>query len=226
MQIAVPKGDEFIDDVVRHCYEEFGEFGDGDLTEDKSREIVRRMTRPKFSRSALYLMDDDKLAGFALFNSYYNLYTIGRAERIFKIGSLHFAASKAVNAGEGFPQEMDDELEKFIQKYEGCRDVEPGFISFPHNIDRISIDDYNLTHLVVHPDYRGKGHGSSLVKELCNRLAKRGVERIFSHAANRASEHVHENAGFERICYLQPNYANGGGATFMGCDLTKVIRDE
>ncbi len=148
MDIIQPEGTERLEEVVRLCAENLG---DGQPTWLWDL-VVRAETLPRYEDRALYLMDDEHLAGIALYGQLSGALTPVRwlceTHADGKSGWLHRRSS--------------------LQR-------------FPHGFT-VSPDDYYLLEFVVDPPYRGKGNGGLLLDELCGLVAARGAEQMFLHA--------------------------------------------
>ncbi len=241
MQIAVPHGDEFLDDVVSHLY---GEFNNGvDYgPEEKWRPLWTRFLQNVTSfgvpgdkeldwdtwltrcypECAVYLVDEGKLAGFSIFNEYGGMEGKHAGNHSLQLqASLELRSlGKVTDATYAtLHKQRAALLSHFLDPKEMDFNLTLELPGGPHTIKRLSPDDQYLFYLVVDKAYRNKGYGTLLVEETCRRAAEKGAKRIFSHAANPRSRCVHRKAGFEGLLYIEPFYPDLTGTTLMGKSL-------
>jgi len=70
--------------------------------------------------------------------------------------------------------------------------------------------------IAVHPDFRKRGVGAALLKELLSRLRSKGAQfvRLEVRISNRAAIKLYKKFGFKEI-YLVPNYYPDGEACYV-----------
>ena len=247
MQIQVPDGDEFLEDVVEQLYEAFSggvNYGSEKVWRRSWTNSLKRVTSfgvqknkeldwdtwltACYPECTIYLVDDGKLVGFSIFNSYE-----GMGRKHIDRHSLQFQASLELQSLGEVTEEtyaaMHKQRTELLSTYHDEVDDFDLILDQPynpHSLRELSLDDQYLFYLVVDKAYRGEGYGTLLVEETCKRAVGKGARQLFSHASNTASLRCHKKAGFESILYIEPFYPNMEGTTFMGCDLTRVIRDE
>ncbi len=248
MQLAAPSGDEFLDDVVSHLYGEFNngvDYGPEERWRPYWTEFVKKITSfgvPEgadldrdtwltrcYPECALYLVDDGKLAGFSIFNSYRGMQGKHAGNHSLQLqASLELRSLGRVTEATyaALYKQRAELLCHFYDLTELDSNLTLALPDGPHTIDGLSPDDQYLFYLVVDKAYRNKGCGTLLVEETCRSAARKGAQRIFSHAANPTSKRVHEKAGFEALLYIEPFYADLTGTTLMGRTLQEVGGDE
>ena len=244
MDFMVPQHGEFLDDVVRMCDEEFSHTLSPDARDYPNywRYAVKYFTTlgiPPgqdevddetwlslcYPQCALNLTEGDDLLGFVLYNQF--RYSSD------EMTSLEVRASSELRRdGRVSARTFRRHLAITEKNIPGFREMSPRpelALTLPpgeKSVGIITPDDGYISFLVVGEDHRGKGYGTLLVDECCNRLAGRGVERVFSHASNPASVRAHEKAGFEQLLYIEPFYSDLSGTTLMGRDLARSEDDE
>ena len=69
------------------------------------------------------------------------------------------------------------------------------------------VDALEIIRVAVHPDYRGRGIGDTLVKRALEESIKKGMENIFLEVreSNTKALKLYENNGFEK-CGVRKNY--------------------
>ncbi len=245
MQLAAPCGDEFLDDVVSHLYGEFNngiDYGPEEKWRPAWTNFLKKVTSfgaPQgkgldtwltrcYPECAIYLVDDGKLAGFSIFNNYGVLegrhagnhsLQLRASLELRSLGRVTDATYAALH------EQRAELLSHFLDPAELDLNLTVELPGGTHTIEELSPDDHYLFYLVVDKAYRNKGYGTLLVKETCERAARKGAQRLFSHAANPTSRRVHEKAGFEALLYIEPFYQDLTGATLMGRTLQEVSGD-
>jgi RimJ/RimL family protein N-acetyltransferase len=87
---------------------------------------------------------------------------------------------------------------------------------------RLAPGEAEITHCLTLPDFRGQGIYPFAIRALCRVAAERGVHRVFmiTAAANHASQHGIEKAGFRRrgtiVGVVLPFWPGGTRFTFRG----------
>ncbi len=216
MKLVVPSSEQYLDEIIEHCWKEFGDPAE---TIEYWEEFMPILTYPSFEETGLLLLDGDKLAGFALHTSFENYAVAIGTDTMYMETGLHFLTGRAAAEGMGLPWSMEWQLRESSASHVGHRDFKFEVKGYPNSIREMCPEDAYLSELVVAEEYRGQGLGTGIIAGLCAMLESQGVKRLFSHASSPASERAHEKAGLKRIAYISPFYWDGGGTTFMGCTL-------
>lgn len=196
MDLVVPRGDEYLDEVVQHCFDEFGHW---DSKADTARFFHERLFIPRYRDTTLLALEEGEFLGCAIFNTFGN--------RRSRTVQEHYIAAEMMNRF-GLSQEKARRLisRKRVHYLQ----------SFPHTLASPSNEDYYISYIVIVPEHRGKGLGTEMLTSLCDHIRARGGEQVFVHTSNEISQYLHERAGFQQILYLEPFYRNGKAATLMG----------
>lgn len=243
MDFMVPQHGEFLDDVVRHCETEF----DHTLSDEMRtypgywRYAVKHFTSFGFTpgggevddetwlslcypNCALYLTEGDELLGFIHYNQFRFIGDMTVPLEVLASGELRREGSIQRSTY----RKHEALTARYVPGYRAMRELA---LTLPPGgrgeagIETFDEDDGYIALLVVGKAHRGRGYAPLLLNECCRRLAVRGVERVFSHAANPASVRAHSKAGFEQLLYIEPFYSDLGGTTLMGRDLARLEDD-
>lgn len=67
------------------------------------------------------------------------------------------------------------------------------------------LDEININHFAIHPEYRRRGYASDIMNELNRRIKKNKVIYLEVHTENKAAINLYKKFGLE-ILYTRKNY--------------------
>lgn len=75
---------------------------------------------------------------------------------------------------------------------------------------RFVLDEGHITTLAVHPDYRGRGIGTSLVSKLIESAKNKNIKRLFLEVreSNKVAQKIYKKLGFKVIDRRREYYQN------------------
>lgn len=240
MDFMVPSQGEFLDEVVRHCEEEFNHtlndearaypgywryavkyftsFGAAPGQGEVDDETWLSLCYPE---CALYLTEGEQLLGFVLYNGFRSFEE--------KMVPIEVQASRELRReGKVREETLSSHLGLTARCIPGYQKMDPRpelILALPTGeksetgekfVSAVTPDDGYVALLVVGKEHRGRGYAPLLLGECCRLLAARGMERVFSHASNPASVRAHAKAGFEQLLTIEPFYSDLSGTTLMG----------
>ncbi len=88
-------------------------------------------------------------------------------------------------------------------------------------LSRMIIDEAELLLIAVRPDYRGKGVGKSLLKQVCDSAASKGAKRLHLEVRDgNAAANLYRMTGFKQIGRRKNYYSGGNGERFDAITLS------
>lgn len=106
---------------------------------------------------------------------------------------------------DAFKKELSNPLAKYIVALDNNKAV--GFAGV-----WTIVDEGHITNIAVHPDYRGKGIGTSLVKELITHCNNYGIKAftLEVRASNKIAQSLYSSLGFKEEGVRKKYYRDNG----------------
>lgn len=103
---------------------------------------------------------------------------------------------------------------------------EPGMPTAGFAMSRGAVDEEELLLIAVHPDYRGQGIGTQLVKSFVCEAISRGATRLFLEMReSNPAESLYLHAGFEKVGRRRNYYRRGHGEPIDAITFAKDVKD-